>query len=229
MIGGKSIPGDETDPKPRRSGPWSMPDPAMILPAPPSEVYPLMTARTTNRDVIRRRIDVFCRAISDRAFARKYRQALLTVHRGSPKPQREPPVGLPQREPPVGLPTMVELMRTAAGCPDDHAGLRDRALLLLWATSGLGPATLMAIDVEHIRFAVTELTIETGVGQLAVPFGATPSLCPVQALRDWLHTSNMQSGPAFRKISRWGNIEHRRLVSGALRQILRRRTQAAEQ
>jgi hypothetical protein len=70
----------------------------------------------------------------------------------------------------------------------------------------------MALDVEHVHFAATELTIEIGgwVGQLSVLLGATPSLCPVQARRDWLHASNIQSGPVFRKIDRWGNIEHRR-------------------
>jgi integrase len=206
-----------------------MPDPAIILPAPPEEVYPLMTARTTSRDVIRRRIDFFCHAISDRAFAAEYRQALLAVHRGSPQP--EIPAGSPRREPPVGAPTLVELMRMAAACPGDHAGLRDRALLLLWAVSGLRSAALMALDVEHIRFAATELTIETGdwSGPLSVPFGATPSLCPGQALRNWLHASDIPSGPVFRKIDRWGTIEHRgRLAPNALRRIVRRRTEDAE-
>jgi integrase len=188
-----------------------MPDPAIILPAQPEEVYPLMMARTTSQDAIRRRIDVFCRAISNRAFAAKYRQALLTVHRGSHQPKPELPAGSPRRMPPVGAPAPAELMRMAAACPGDPAGLRDRALLLLWVASGLRAAALMALDVEHIRFTAAELTIETGgvLGPLSVPFGATPSLCPVQALRDWLHMSDIRSGPVFRKIDRWGNIEHR--------------------
>jgi integrase len=204
-----------------------MPDPATILPAPPEEVYPLMTARTTNRDIIRHRIDVFCRAISDRAFAAEYRQALLNVHRGSPRP--ELPAGSPQRERIVGPPTPVELMRIIAACPGDHMGLRDRALLLLWAVGGLRPAALVALDVEHIRFAASGLTIETGgfVGPL-ISFGATPGLCPVQALRDWLHTSNIQSGPVFCKFNRWGNIERRRRLSpNALRRVMHCREAAS--
>jgi hypothetical protein len=208
---------DSTHPKPRRRRHWpSMPDPAIILPAPPEEVYPLMAVRTTSGDTIRRRIDLFCRAISDRAFAAKYRQALLTVHRGSPRPEL-----------PAGLPSSVELMRMAAACPDDHAGLRDRALLLLQPASGLGPVALMALDVEHICFAETAaaLAIDTkrGVYWISIPCGTTQSLCPVRALRDWLQTSGIQRGPVFRKISQRGKIGHHRLAPPALSQIVRRR------
>jgi integrase len=223
MIDVMSTPGDGTRPQAKRVRGWSsMPDPAIILPARPEEVYPLMTARTTNRDIIRHRIDVFCRAISDRAFAAEYRQALLAVHRGSLQP--ELPAGSSQPVYPVGALTPADLMRMVAACPGDHAGLRDRALLLLWAASGLRPAALVALDVEHIRFAASGLAIETEgfVGPL-IPFGPTPSLCPVQALRDWLQISDISSGPVFRTIDRWGNIERRRLSRGAPYRLMHRR------
>jgi hypothetical protein len=71
----------------------SMPKPSSILPAPPEEVYRLMIARTTDRDTIRRRIDIFCRAITDRAFAKAYRLDLLAIHRS--QPDRPLPPGLP--------------------------------------------------------------------------------------------------------------------------------------
>jgi site-specific recombinase XerC len=214
-------PANSTHPKPWLRRYWpSMPDPAIILPAPPEQVYLLMVARATRRGTIRRRIDLFCRAISDRAFATKYRQALLTVHRVSPQPEL-------QRELPAGLPAPVELLRVAAACPDDHAGLRDRALFLLRAAGGLRPPALMTLDVEHICFAETaaSLTIDTkrGVYRISIPCGTTPSLCPVQALRDWLHASGVQFGPVFRQISKAGKIGPHRLAKGAFRQIVRRR------
>lgn len=71
----------------------SMPEPASVLPAPPEQVYLLITARTTDRYTIRRRIDLFCRAIPDRAFAKDYRRALLAIHRA--QPDRPLPAGLP--------------------------------------------------------------------------------------------------------------------------------------
>jgi hypothetical protein len=62
----------------------SMPDPVTVLPAPPEEVYALVVAQTRNPNSVRHRIDMFCRAIADRAFAKEYRRALLAIHRASP-------------------------------------------------------------------------------------------------------------------------------------------------
>jgi hypothetical protein len=45
----------------------------------------------------------------------------------------------------------------------------------------------------------------------------------VQALRAWLDSSATRFGPVFRKIDRWGSIEHHRLGTDAVRRILARR------
>jgi hypothetical protein len=45
----------------------------------------------------------------------------------------------------------------------------------------------------------------------------------VQALRAWLGSSATRFGPVFRKIDRWGSIEHHRLGTDAIRRILARR------
>jgi integrase len=125
-------------------------------------------------------------------------------------------------------PTPAQLRRMAAACGGDLTGLRDRALLLL-AAGGLGPAALVGLDVEHVAFAATAATVTPqGAGvspdRLAVLAGADRGVCPIQALRDWLQVSHTSFGPVFRKIDRWGNIEHRRLVVGAVRAIVVRRT-----
>jgi hypothetical protein len=60
--------------------------------------------------------------------------------------------------------------------------------------------------------------------RLVISCGASPDRCSVQALRDWLHTSNTRFGPVFRKIDRWGNVEHHALGPDALRRIVARRT-----
>jgi site-specific recombinase XerC len=114
----------------------------------------------------------------------------------------------------------------AVACPGDLAGLRDRALLLLMA-AGLGRLALVGLDVERLRFtpAAVELTLAGDpVCQVAVACGANPSACPMQALQDWLHASDTRFGPVFRKIDRWGNVEHRRLGADAIRLVLARRT-----
>jgi site-specific recombinase XerC len=125
-------------------------------------------------------------------------------------------------------PTTAQLLRVAAACRGDLTGLRDRALLLLLAAGGFGPSALVGLDVEHIRFIATgaEMTLDAAgewVGRLTIRCGTDPSLCPVQALREWLQTSDTRFGPILRKIDRWGNIEHRRLGVTGVRQIVVRR------
>ncbi len=167
------------------------------------------------------------------AIAARHRQAGF-----SPAPTADPAVrailraarrsATPRRRPP---PRPGQLLRMAAACPGDLAGLRDRALLLL-AGAGLGRTALVGLDAEHVRFTATavELAIrqaDSGGGgerPISIPCGATVSTCPVQALRDWLQTSDTRFGPVFRKIDRWGSVEYCRLGTDALRRILARRT-----
>jgi site-specific recombinase XerC len=142
-------------------------------------------------------------------------KAVLHAARRSATPRHKPPPA-------------AQLVRLAGACGGDLAGLRYRALLLL-AASGLGPAALVGLDAEHIRFTAiaAELTVAAtshGIGSLTLRCEADRGRCPVQALRDWLQASDTQFGPVFRKIDRWGNIEHRRFDLAAFRQIVRRRT-----
>jgi hypothetical protein len=114
----------------------------------------------------------------------------------------------------------------ATACPGDLAGRRDRALLLLMA-AGLGRLALVGLDVERLCFTPTgvELTLAGApVCQVVVACGVNPSACPVQALREWLRASDTRFGPVFRKIDRWGNVEHRRLGADAIRLVLARRS-----
>jgi hypothetical protein len=147
-------------------------------------------------------------------------KVLLRAVRSSAIRRRRP-------QPPSGL-----LARMAATCPGDLAGLRDRALLLLAATTGLGRTALVNLDMEHIRFTTAglELTIPDypdAAGRkrsIIVHRGASLASCPARALEDWLRSSNTSFGPVFRKVDRWGNVEHRRLGAEAIRRILARRS-----
>ena len=50
----------------------------------------------------------------------------------------------------------------------------------------------------------------------------------MRALEAWLETFRCQYGPVFRKVDRWGSIEHTRLGGDAVRDILRRRAAEAK-
>jgi integrase len=132
-----------------------------------------------------------------------------------------------RRAPP---PTVTRLTRMATACPGDLAGLRDRALLLL-AVAGLGRAELVSIDVEQVHFVEVgvDLILHTQTGAentvtVTVRRVASLGACPVRALKDWMEATDSRFGPVFRKVDRWGNVEHRRLGTDAIRRILARRS-----
>ena len=58
---------------------------------------------------------------------------------------------------------------------------------------------------------------------ITVPASALPGRCPLEALQAWLQASDTQFGPVFRKVDRWGNVEHQPLGPDAVRRILARR------
>jgi integrase len=206
------------------------------LPADPATVAAFLTEAATS---------VGAGALGRRAAA------ITSVHRqfGLASPAADPAVtdilrrtrrsATPRRPPPA---KPAALVRMATRCPRDLAGLRDRALLLL-AAGGLGRAALVGLDVEHILFVAggAELSARpAGVDRtteharngakpdrknttIVVPRGTRLAVCPVQALRDWLDGSSTRFGPVFRKIDRWGTIEHDRLGTDAIRRILARR------
>ena len=170
------------------------------------------------------------------ALARRL-AAIVDQHRrhGLQAPARDPAVGAvlretrrdarPRRRP---APSVAQLTRMAGACPGDLAGLRDRALLLL-AAGGLGRGALVRLDFEQINFDHQGVTLqivskdrETQV--MALPWAAERRLCPARVLEDWLRSSETRFGPVFRKIDRWGNLEHQRLGTDALRRILARRS-----
>ena len=144
--------------------------------------------------------------------------------RGSLRAVKRQAVPGPRRPPPPSGP---RLARMAGACPGNLAGLRDRALLLLAAATGLGRAALVGIDAEHLRFTADgcELLIRRApdAAPAMVTIARAPANCPVRALQDWMRASECGFGPVFRKVDRWGNVEHRRLGADAIRRILRRR------
>ena len=116
----------------------------------------------------------------------------------------------------------------AGACPGDLSGLRDHALLLL-AAQGLGRAALVGLDVEDIGFdhqgVILQIVAADGTTQsVTLPRAAERRLCPARVLEDWLRSSETRFGPVFRKIDRWGNLEHQRLGTDALHRILVRRS-----
>ena len=143
-------------------------------------------------------------------------RAVLREARREARPRRRP------------APSAAQLTRMAGACPGDLAGLRDRALLLL-AAAGFGRAALVGLDVEHIEFGHQGVTlqivaVDSATRAVTLPRAVERRLCPARVLEDWLRSSETRFGPVFRKIDRWGNLEHQRLGTDAMRRILVRRS-----
>ena len=131
----------------------------------------------------------------------------------------------------------------AEKCPRDLPGLRDRALLLVAAAThsdaGGKPSVprlfLLALDAEHVRFTASGVTLSVHTrSDEAVPSrrvtltrAVAAATCPVLALEEWLRASDTAFGPVFRKVDRWGNVEHGRLAPDAWHRILARRGSGA--
>jgi integrase len=132
--------------------------------------------------------------------------------------------------------TSAELKKMVAGCEENLAGIRDRALLLLGFAGALRRAELVAIDYEHLSVGSAGLRLRipssktdvAGEGEeLGIPRAKRKEHCPVRALEVWLERSDTRFGPVFRKVNRWGSIEPTRLGADAVRRILLRRATAA--
>ena len=148
-------------------------------------------------------------------------KAVLRAARSMPRPKRRP------------APTAAQLLRMASACPGDLAGLRDRALLLLLAAGGIGRAGLVGLDAEQTHFDNSGVTLQLrdrpGDGLRSVHLARVTNrrLCPARVLEDWQRASDTRFGPLFRKIDRWGNLEHDRLGTDAIRRILAHRGKRA--
>lgn len=132
--------------------------------------------------------------------------------------------------------TTAEIRKLLATCDAGLTGLRDRALLLLGYAGALRRSELVAIEREHITLTPDGLrlliprakTDPEGEGaEIGIPRGERRETCPVRALQAWLEASRCDHGPVFRRVDMWGGIDDRALNPNAVRQILRKRAEAA--
>jgi integrase len=125
------------------------------------------------------------------------------------------------------------------------ADVRDRALLLLAFSSGgrrrSEVATLRVedlIDEEPVRSDPSDpaspllpcLTIRLGRTKTAAADEDERVILigkPVNALKSWLERASIASGPLFRSIDRWGNIDRKGLDPQSVNLILKTRIKAA--
>jgi hypothetical protein len=104
-------------------------------------------------------------------------------------------------------------------------------LCCCWPPPVSAVAHSSALDAEQVYFvgAGVDLVLHSQLvaeRSVTVRRVASPAACPVRALKDWIDASDCRFGPVFRKVDRWGNVEHRRLGTDAIRRVLARRTRS---
>jgi integrase len=128
------------------------------------------------------------------------------------------------------------MFKLLQACGDDLPGLRDRAILLLGYCGALRRSELVAVDVEHMKENRDGLLLtlpwskgdQEGEGTiLGIPCAGNADLCPVQAIKEWRHYADIEDGPLFRRINRWGTVEFDRLSDRAIALIIKKRAAAA--
>jgi len=204
------------------------------LPAAPEDVATYLAALVADRSRTRGTLDRCLAAIgrAHRAEGHTWtaeHEALRAVLRAAPHGQRARQL------------TPAALGRLSAACGGDLAGLRDRALLLLHLAAGLRRGEVVGLDREHVSFTMAGLRLllvppEEGEGgepppapvERVVSPGTDAATCPVRALWAWLDASACRHGPVFRKVDRWGHVEHERLHVDEVRRVLVRRASQAK-
>ncbi len=132
----------------------------------------------------------------------------------------------PSKKAPV---TLEELRPMLNALPDTLAGKRDRAILLVGFAGAFRRSELIGVDVADIRLG-DKLTItikrsktdQEGKGLVKViPSLKDKTICPVEALRQWLNASEIKSGAIFRQIDQWGHMRDERLTPQSVALIVK--------
>jgi site-specific recombinase XerD len=123
-----------------------------------------------------------------------------------------------------------------ASLGDKPIYLRDQALLLIGFAGALRRSELVSLDVADVTGDDDGLRIvlrrsktdqEGEAKTLGLPYGSNPATCPVRAWRAWRAAAALETGPAFRAITRHGRIARTRLSDRAVANMIRRRALAA--
>ena len=133
--------------------------------------------------------------------------------------------------------TSVELEQMLRELPDDMAGQRDRAILLMGFAGALRRSEIVSLNVNDVRFSPDAMTIrlpysktdQEGEGAtIKIPrVPARLQLCPVTALKTWLRDAEIEEGPLFRPFDRWGHPRKGRLTGQSVALIVKRAAEMA--
>jgi integrase len=113
---------------------------------------------------------------------------------------------------------------------------RDAALLLVGFAGAFRRSELVALDVADVAWKTEGLEVairrgktdQEGQGRkIGIPYGSTPTSCPVRALRAWLDAAGIADGSLFRGITRHDGLLPDRLSDKGVARVVKRAAAAA--
>lgn len=131
--------------------------------------------------------------------------------------------------------TLAEIRAMVATLDKTARGKRDKALLLVGFAGAFRRSELVALKVADVTMN-GKLTIQIrksktdqeGEGKVkTIPQLTDKSICPVQALRDWLDIGDIASGPVFRPIDQFGNVRNKAITAQSVALLVKSTAQAA--
>jgi len=129
-----------------------------------------------------------------------------------------------------------DLRAMVESLPLTLTGTRDKAILLVGFFSACRRSELVGLNVEDVLLTMEGAVLglrksktdqEWEGRQIGIPFASNRRLCPVEALKDWLNASRVNSGAIFRAINRYGRVSDRRLCARAVAEIVKASAGAA--
>ena len=129
-----------------------------------------------------------------------------------------------------------DVRRMVEALPENLAGCRDRALLLLGFAGGFRRSELAALDVGDVLATEDGIVVKLrrsktdpeGKGRdVGIPYGSTPSTCPVRALTAWKTAAGIAEGALFRGVDRHGHLGSVRLHKDSVGLVVKRAAEAA--
>lgn len=140
--------------------------------------------------------------------------------------------GRPQRQ--VAAATREDVLAMVAGLGGGLKDTRDRALLLIGFAGAFRRSELVALerkDLERLPQGIV-ITVKRGKTdqegrgrRVAIPH-AQGSVCPVQALNQWLSAARITEGPVFRAVGRHGRVSDRALSAEVVALVIKARAKA---
>jgi site-specific recombinase XerD len=109
--------------------------------------------------------------------------------------------------------------------------VRDRSIILIGFSGGFRRNEIVSLDLEDLDFVPEGIKItikksktdQFGEGSLkGLPYFDNSQYCPVLSLKKWIETSNINSGPLFRRFSKGSKLTNNRLTDQTVALLIKK-------